>query len=80
MTRSAAAGGNLDLETATAYATVGANTHLAAGDVAQQASNIATHEYALTAGYFTEYLPEIKRFSAPVRSAVFVPFAAVTLS
>jgi dipeptidase E len=32
------------------------------------------------AGYFTDYLPEIKRFTASVRRAVFVPFAAVSLS
>jgi dipeptidase E len=32
------------------------------------------------AGYFTEYLTEIKRFTASVRRAVFIPFAAVTLS
>ena len=31
------------------------------------------------AGYFTEYLPEIKAFTAGVRHAVFVPFAAVSL-
>ena len=31
------------------------------------------------AGYFTEYLPEVKRFTASVRRAVFVPFAAVAL-
>jgi hypothetical protein len=58
--RSAAAGGNLNLATATGYATIGANTFLAQGDVAAQASNIATHEYALTAGYFTEYPEDIK--------------------
>ena len=58
--RSAAAGGNLSLATATQYATIGANTQLAHGDVAAQASNIATHEYALTAGYFTEYPEDIK--------------------
>ncbi len=58
--RSAAAGGNLDLATATQYATVGANTQLSRGDVTGQASNIATHEYALTAGYFTEYPEDIK--------------------
>jgi len=58
--RSAAAGGNLDLATATEYATIGASTHLAGGDVTQQATNIATHEYALTAGYFTEYPEDIK--------------------
>jgi hypothetical protein len=58
--RSAAAGGNLTLAQATQYATVGANTLLAHGDVTNQASNIATHEYALTAGYFTEYPEDIK--------------------
>jgi len=58
--RSAAAGGNLSLATATQYATIGANTQLGHGDVAGQASNIATHEYALTAGYFTEYPEDIK--------------------
>ena len=30
------------------------------GDVTGQASNIATHEYALTAGYYTEYPEDIK--------------------
>jgi len=58
--RAAAAGGNLSLATATQYATIGANTQLAQGDVATQASNIATHEYALTSGYFTEYPEDIK--------------------
>ncbi len=58
--RSAAAGGNLNLATATQYATIGANTQLSRGDVTSQASNIATHEYALTSGYFTEYPEDIK--------------------
>jgi hypothetical protein len=58
--RSAAAGGNLDLATATGYASIGANTQLSRGDVTAQASNIATHEYALTSGYFTEYPEDIK--------------------
>jgi hypothetical protein len=58
--RSAAAGGNLSLATATQYATIGAGTQLARGDVTNQATNIATHEYALTAGYFTEYPEDIK--------------------
>ncbi len=58
--RSAAVGGNLTLEQATQYATIGANTHLGQGDVAAQASNIATHEYAITAGYFTEYPEDIQ--------------------
>jgi hypothetical protein len=60
VTRSAAAGGNLTLAQATDYARIGANTHLAGGDVAAQASNIATHEFAVTAGYFTEYPEDIK--------------------
>ena len=60
--RSAAAGGNLSLATATQYATIGANTQLSRGDVTAQASNIATHEYALTSGYFTEYPEDIKLF------------------
>jgi Protein of unknown function (DUF1302) len=58
--RAAAAGGNLSLATATGYATIGANTQLARGDVTAQASNIATHEYAETAGYYTEYPEDIK--------------------
>src|SRR6185295_7591792 len=48
------------LATATQYATIGANTQIAGGDVTNQASNIATHEYALTSGYFTEYPEDIK--------------------
>jgi hypothetical protein len=31
------------------------------------------------AGYFTDYLAEIRAFSARVRRALFVPFAAVSL-
>lgn len=58
--RAAAAGGNLTLATATQYATIGANTHLQGGNVTAQATNIATHEYARTAGYFTEYPEDIK--------------------
>jgi len=60
VSRAAAAGGNLDLATATAYATIGANTQLSRGDVTQQATNLATHEYAKTAGYYTEYPEDIK--------------------
>ncbi|MEZ5533827.1 MAG: DUF1302 domain-containing protein [Steroidobacteraceae bacterium] len=58
--RAAAAGGNLSLATATQYATIGANTHLQGGNVTAQATNIGTHEYAKTAGYFTEYPEDIK--------------------
>jgi hypothetical protein len=58
--RSQAAGGNLSLQTALGYAAIGANTQIAGGDVTGQATNIATHEYSLTAGYFTEYPEDIK--------------------
>jgi len=60
VSRAAAAGGNLDLATATGYADIGARTQVAGGDVTAQASNIATHEYALTSGYYTEYPEDIK--------------------
>ena len=32
------------------------------------------------AGYLTDYLPEIRAFSAGLRRALFVPFAAVRFS
>jgi hypothetical protein len=60
VSRSQAAGGNLSPELAAQYATVGANTQLAAGDVTAQATNIATHEYSKTAGYFTEFPEDIR--------------------
>jgi len=55
VSRSQQAGGNLDPALAQQYAIIGANTLLAGGDVATQASNIAVNEYAKTAGYFTEF-------------------------
>ena len=58
--RSAQQGGNLTLAQATEYATIGARTQLARGDVATQAGNLATHEYSKTAGYFVEYPEDIK--------------------
>ncbi|MEZ5498401.1 MAG: DUF1302 domain-containing protein [Steroidobacteraceae bacterium] len=58
--RSAQQGGNLTLAQALEYATIGANTAIARGDVTAQATNIATHEYAKTAGYFNEYPEDIK--------------------
>ncbi|MEP7244873.1 MAG: DUF1302 domain-containing protein [Gammaproteobacteria bacterium] len=60
VSRSQLAGGNLSPELAQAYATIGANTQLAGGNVTSQATNIATHEYAKTAGYFTEYPKDIR--------------------
>src|SRR3954468_11987696 len=58
--RSAQQGGNLSLAAAQGYAAVGANTQIAGGDVTAQASNLATHEYAISASYFTEYPEDIK--------------------
>lgn len=59
---SPAAGGNLTQAAAAQYATIGANTALRGGDVTQQATNIAVHEYAKTAGYFTEFPEDIQMF------------------
>ncbi|MEX2151682.1 MAG: DUF1302 domain-containing protein [Steroidobacteraceae bacterium] len=56
----AANGGNLSLTTATGYATIAGNTVLGGGNVSTQASNLATHEYAQTAGYFTQYPEDIQ--------------------
>jgi hypothetical protein len=58
--RAAQQGGNLSLATATQYASVGAATQIAGGDVTAQASNIATHEFAVASSYFTEYPEDIK--------------------
>jgi len=53
-------GGDLELGTATSYATVAGNTVLGGGSVAQQATAFATHEYAQTARYFTEFPEDIQ--------------------
>ena len=53
-------GGNLSAQTAQQYATIGANTLLAGGNVNAQAQNLGTNEYAKTAGYFEEYPDDIK--------------------
>src|SRR6202048_1254074 len=58
--RAAALGGNLSAATAQQYATIGANTLLAGGNVNNQASNIATHEYAKTAGLYESFPQDIK--------------------
>ena len=60
----ARSGGALSLATATQYATIGANTAIGGGNVGAQASNIATHEYAQTASYFTEYPQDIQLIGA----------------
>jgi hypothetical protein len=60
VSRSQQAGGNLSAATAQQYATIGANTQLAGGDVTTQATNLAVHEYSKTAGYFTEFPEDIR--------------------
>jgi hypothetical protein len=60
VSRSAQAGGNLSATAAQQYATIGANTQLAGGDVTTQATNLAVNEYAKTAGYFTEFPEDIR--------------------
>jgi hypothetical protein len=63
--RSTAAGGNMTPATATQYATIGANYALqgvSPADISRNASNIATHEFAQTAQYFTEFPEDIKLF------------------
>jgi hypothetical protein len=58
--RAAAQGGNLSLATATQYATIGANTLLAGGNVNAQASNIATNAYSSTQGLYESFPQNIK--------------------
>ena len=53
-------GGNLSAATAQQYATIGANTLLAGGNVNNQASNLAANEYARTEGLYEEYPQDIK--------------------
>jgi uncharacterized protein DUF1302 len=55
-------GGDMTLATATGYATIAGNTVLSGGNTTAQASNLATHEYAKTASYFTEYPEDIQLF------------------
>jgi hypothetical protein len=58
--RAAQAGGNLTAAQALIYAQIGGGTAVAGGNVAAQAGNLAVHEYAKTAGYFTEFPEDIK--------------------
>ena len=55
----AANGGDLSLATAAGYAAIAGNTALGGGNVTTQATNLATHEYAQTARYFTEFPEDI---------------------
>jgi hypothetical protein len=58
--RAIQAGGNLSAATATEYATIGANTLLAGGNVNNQASMLATNEYAHTEGLVEQFPQNIK--------------------
>jgi hypothetical protein len=64
----AANGGDLSLETAAGYATIAGNTALGGGNVTSQATNLATHEYAQTARYFTEFPEDIQMFGVSFNS------------
>ncbi len=68
--RAAQQGGNMSAATATEYATVGANTLLAGGNVSNQASNLATYEYAKTAGYFEEFPQNIRMLGVSFNSQI----------
>jgi hypothetical protein len=58
----AAHGGSLSAATAQQYATIGANTLLAGGNVNSQAANIATSEFSQTGGVVEEFPQNIKMF------------------
>jgi hypothetical protein len=66
----ASQGGNLSAATAQQYATIGANTLLAGGNVNAQANNIATSEYSKTGGFFEEFPTDIKMFGLSFNSQV----------
>jgi len=58
--RAASQGGNLSAATAQEYATIGANTLLAGGNVNAQANNFATYEFGKTSGYVEQFPQDIK--------------------
>ncbi|HYL01468.1 MAG TPA: DUF1302 domain-containing protein [Steroidobacteraceae bacterium] len=56
----ASQGGNLSAATAAQYATIGANTLLAGGNVTNQASSLAANEYARTEGVVEQFPQDIR--------------------
>jgi Protein of unknown function (DUF1302) len=68
--RAAQQGGNLSAAAAQAYATIGANTLQAGGNVNNQASNIGTYEYGRTAGYLEEFPQNIKMFGVSFNTQI----------
>ena len=77
VSRSQQTGGNLSPAMAQQYATIGANTQLAGGDVTTQATNLAVNEYAKTAGYFTEFPKDIRLFGVSFNTQVQVTGTAL---
>jgi hypothetical protein len=58
--RAAALGGTMSAATATEYATIGANTLLAGGNVNNQAASLAANEYARTESVVEQFPQDIK--------------------
>ena len=63
-------GGDMTAATAQGYATVLANLIVSGGNALQQVNRIATHEFGLTAGYFTEYPEDLKLFGVSFNTQV----------
>jgi Protein of unknown function (DUF1302) len=59
----AAAGGNISAQTLASYATIGASTYLAGGDINGQAAALANHEYIETNQFFAEYPDKLQTFA-----------------
>ncbi len=68
--RAAQLGGSLSAATAQQYATIGANTLLAGGNVNTQAQSIGTYEYGKTAGYYEEFPQDIKMLGVSFNTEV----------
>jgi hypothetical protein len=58
--RAAAQGGSLSAAAAAQYATIGANTLLAGGNVSNQAANLATDQYSRTEQIYEEFPRDIR--------------------
>ena len=63
-----AAGGTVTAATLASYATVGANTYLGGGNLANQISNFSAHEFAQTASYFAEYPDNLQTFAVAFKT------------
>jgi len=74
----ASAGGNLSAATATQYATIGANTLLAGGNVTNQANSLALNEYAHTEGVVEQFPRDIKMLGLSFNSEIHATGTALT--